>query len=251
MMTMSLDNVRGRYRGRSAVVMGAGPSLRLVDQRITRHVTIAVNDAISKVPDSEFYVSDDPSMLRHWHWDVVRSSKCLVTVPEKEWGLDGLARNGVVAGRVVHFPRQLPTGTRMLPSDGKLIYGPSSAHTAVSLAVVLGCSPVYLVGCDCRCVEGKKYFWEFPGQNVKGGMKNGFATHVLSEMKRIGKKLKAGYYDPWFKKDGSPSGDSLTGWRNLRDANPDVKIIDASGPEKGGALAEVFPTVSMHNLLNG
>ena len=245
---INLNDVRGIYAGSAGVVCGAGPSLRFVDSRLYRHVVIAVNDAFSKLPKSPYYFSCDPSMVVHLHWCEVLASRCVVSVVLPEWRFK---ENGKMAGvdksRVLHIP--LHESMKMLPSDGKLVQGPSSAHVAAHLAYVMGCSPIYLVGCDCRCEDGKKYYWEFQNQ-PRGGMKDGAATYVLSEAKRCGKVQKKGHYDDWYKLDGTPTGDGMDGWRAMKQHNPGVNIIDASG-RSGGAIAAagIYPGVDVLDVM--
>lgn len=244
---INLNDVRGIYAGRAGVVCGAGPSLRFVDARLYKHVVIAVNDAFDKLPLSPYYSSCDPSMTQHWHWDNVRSSNC-VTAVTTAWGFGSKGQMaGVDRNRVLHFGRH--DGLKMLPSDGKLIFGPSSAHVAAHLAYVMGCSPIYLVGCDCRCESGKKYYWEFQNQ-PRGGMKDGAATYVLSEMKRLGKKPKPGNYDEWYRLDGTPTGSGLYNWGAMKEINPNVNIIDASG-RSGGAIAQagIYPSIDVLDVM--
>ncbi len=246
---LNLGDVRGKHAGRAAVVCGAGPSLRFVDSRMYKHVVIAVNDAFSKLPEAPYYFSTDPSMVMHKHWDEVEATDCVVAVTLPDWCFK---ENGTMAGvparRVLHVDKHV--AFKMLQTDGKLIYGPSSGHVAVHLAYVMGCSPIYLVGCDCRCESGKKYFWEFQNQ-PGGGMKDGYATYHLSEMARTGKKLAADQYDDWYKRDGTPTGDGMAGWRQLMKENPGLQLFDASGLAGGGAIAElgVLPSADILDVM--
>ena len=232
---MNLGDVRGLYPGRTAVVLGSGPSLRFIDSRLRKHVVIAVNDAFSKAPWADYYFTADPSMTQHWHWDEVVASNCVAVVEACGWKFVGPKMSGVPKDLILRYERH--AGLRMRQKDGKLVMGPSSAHCAVSFAVVLGCTRIYLIGCDCRCEDGKKYYWEFNNQ-PKGGLKTGEATWYIKESKRVKRKIPKTHFDPWYMKDGTPAGDAVNGWGALVKTNRDVKIIDASGRKGGGALAE-------------
>ena len=82
---MNLGDVRGLYSGRTAVVLGSGPSLRFIDSRLRKHVVIAVNDAFSKAPWADYYFTADPTMVKHWHWDEVVASKCVAASRHANW----------------------------------------------------------------------------------------------------------------------------------------------------------------------
>ena len=265
-----LDGVRGIHEGRAAVVMGSGPSLSLLrdrktlvwgefkngtrlllpdisePDRIKKHVTIAINDAVLKVPDADYYVTADPGMTRYNHWDALYTARCLLALPSDGFRRTALRAAGLPDERTVIFDRRADRGNYIMKtSDRQLVFGPSSAHCAINFAVVLGCSPIYLLGCGCRCGGGgKKYFWEMDGQPGPGGTKTGYPTFWLSEHASIGEKVEAGQYDQSYRPStGSRDSSAVAAWEGIAAANPSVDIRDASG----GLLSThgVFPYVEI------
>ncbi len=265
----TLDEVRGKHKGRAAVIMGSGPSLALLrdrktliwkeyedvrlllpdtsePDRIRKHVTIAINDALLKVPDADYYITADSGMVKYNHWELLRAASGTAVLPTDGFNRGGLHRNGFSDDRIVMYDRRRDRQDyTMRQSDRALVFGPSSAHCAISYAVVLGCSPIFLLGCGCRCGgNGKKYFWEMDGQPGPGGTKDGHATFWLSGQARIGAHVPVGAYDlSYNSRTGHKDGAAVEGWRGIADANKDVAIRDASG----GLLSThgVFPYVEI------
>lgn len=266
----TLDQVRGKHAGRAAVVMGSGPSLALLrdrktlvwqefkngttlllpdtsePDRIKKHVTIAINDAILKVPDADYYITADGAMTKYWHWDMLYTARCSVVLQSGPFHRGRLRKAGFDNNRVVLYDRRKNRQDyRMLRKDRALVFGPSSAHCAISFAVILGCSPIFLLGCGCRCGgDGKKYFWEMNGQPGPGGTKTGHPTYWASERARLGARVSVGDYDLAYNAHtGHKDNAAVEGWRGIAEANKDVGIKDASG----GLLSThgVFPYVEI------
>lgn len=229
------------------MVMGSGPSLRLADERVYKFVTIAVNGSYIKFPKSQYYLTGDVAMTDHRHWPVLRENKkTMAILPSKTFHRPWMRTHGFEDGRAALYDaRPDPHDLTMGLKDRSFICGLSSANIAVNAAVILGCSPIYLIGLDCRCVEGKKYFWEFPSQ-PKDGLRGGGVSHWLKSMEARGKKIKKDWYDDWFKKDGSASGWTTRGWQEMARANPELVIVNVSG----GPLADLFRTIAVGTLLN-
>ena len=131
----TLGEIRDSCLGYSAVVMGSGPSLceltdrtRLMDReiggikfrlpdtrqhdRLREHVVIAVNDAILKVPDADYYVTSDGRMVYYNHWEVVRTGNCRVVLPHSSFDRETLDRVGIGYNRGVIYTRKTQYSAR-------------------------------------------------------------------------------------------------------------------------------------------
>ena len=246
---MTLDEIRGTCKGRSGVVMGSAPSLCNVDDRVYRHVTIAVNGAILKFPGSDYYLTCDPGMIRMKHWELMVKTKCRVVLPSKAFTRAAVWEQWQIGpDRVVLFERRREV-TKLTPADTKFIFSDSSAHCALNLAVILGCSPIYLVGCDCSMMHGKKYYWEFPGQGQRDGdVELGEPTFERYAMRKRGTPRKPGVYNEGSYDVNASGSCKMTGnwWiRIAQDSALDVRSACRGHMED----KRIFPQVSMATLL--
>ena len=116
--------------------------------------------------------------------------------------------------------------------DNEFIIGGSTAHSAVNLAVVLGCETIYLVGCDCKLDdEGRRYFWQHDGQQQYiGGMIYQEPGFLFSHRETEQDVVLVSYVG--------------AGWKQLKDSNPGITIVDASD----GALRNILLYQSIDEL---
>ena len=268
----TLDDLRGRYSDRCAVVLGSGPSLRLLKGRplverkvghatmrlpdmkrpapLRNLVVIAVNDAIIKAPDADFYFTSDIGMCQYVHWDLLCQqlpTTIVVNSPAFRRGTM-LSVFDVPSKRVVLYEKRPgKDGIKISRQDHKIIYGPSSGHCAAHFAYLLGCKRVYLFGFDGRCVGGLKYFWQFRDQPGPGGTRSGHACHNLSALAAQGRKPRATIYEDFDAKTGAPSAPTRNGWLRLARVNPGLPVYDASG----GVAGDAFKRVSIEKMLKG
>lgn len=176
MLANGLPSLRNRHAGVTAIIAGSGPSLRhLSPEMAEKNLVLAVNSSIIKFPRAQYYVTcDSGNTLRH-NWQVLKASKAtaLICVPGET--LEGFGSydhrigtpydDGFTLGRLLHIPRKRDEYSYAFkPDDEQIIYGQSSAHCAVHVAYLMGCSKIVLIGCDCGLEEGKRQFWEFKGQ---------------------------------------------------------------------------------------
>lgn len=237
MCAHTIDEARGLEAGKSAVILSAGPSLRGVDDRVYgKYVTIAVNDAIAKFPESDYYFTADPQMLNRRHWEHVRSSKCRVGVAvglfSNDWlRAPSLEQNGIDGDRVYEcaIGDAQVRNLAMTQEDRQLLVGCSS-QVAVHFAVIMGCTTIYLVGCDCCLVDGCRYFWHFEDEPFVGGF-------VHEDPVRLKALREEG-------EDGQLEGFVVAQWNGMRQSCSCATLIDASG----GLLASTFPTCSIEEL---
>lgn len=173
---MRLSDLQDKHKGSLAFVLGSGPSLRHIDEKLLEpFVTFAVNSSIIKAPNCDYFVSDDKG-VQSWSYyrKEAQSSSCI-----KLFFQDKLlnARHHFPQDKLVFFRHKAwddpaantrhEDGLVMTKSATDPIIGArTSAGTAVHLAYIFGCDPIVLLGCDC-CYDGRKrYFWQFPGHSA-------------------------------------------------------------------------------------
>jgi len=243
---IGIGHLRRMHVGVPAVVLGSGPSLRFAaGRKFAGRVVIAVNSAIMLFPNADYYLSSDGNTTRAQHWRFVEGGTAHIalhcmpsTFAQERLGIE----------RVTLYEKD-PGVWALIQNANKLIFGFGSTHCAAHLAVILGCSPVYLIGCDCRFVGGKRHYWQFPGfepDDIDD------ATHnKLSEEQWRARTLKTPYGQVYPGDNGVTDNylwESYNGWKAIRQATPaSVKIIDASG----GILSRFLPTATLDEAMGG
>lgn len=163
---MTLDDLRGKHHGRPAFVLGSGPSLRFFDDERAAKIGIifTTNSAILKATCPNYHVICDPACayLRSMV-DLAPNGKTVVLCRE---GTLGDAKNALE-----HSTSQLKVkdlvsfkcdGPVPLTRDSKLVtQWTTTPISAVHLAIIAGCNPIVLSGCDCHWEGGRKYFYNW------------------------------------------------------------------------------------------
>ncbi len=227
-----------KHKGNPAVVLGSGPSLHNLDWKlIESYITIAVNSAILKAPKSDYYFSCDFGMTVWESWVTLRNLKCDLILYNIDVGfryLEYLTKEntfeGIAEDRVYYFDMK---DTDLKMDTVNLIRGSTSTQVAVHFAHLLGCSPIYLIGCDCRYVDGKYHYYDFPGEVIDQYRKpeyEDFKPRNLIVQKGNSNKYLDGHFEMW---------------KKIRKQNPDIHIIDASG----GRL-DMFPQMTLQEAIN-
>lgn len=155
----------GAWSGRRAFVVGGGPSLRGFDfGRLAGELWIGCNVAYLERPTVAItachrfmrsVLRDDPEHARAW--GECPSIRVFMDPPDDVAGVPGhrVGNCGDAWGRTL---------------AGGLCQGPLTGHVALNLADVLGASPIYLLGFDCRIAEDgqanyhKAYGWNQDGK---------------------------------------------------------------------------------------
>jgi hypothetical protein len=170
-----LSEIEGCNAGSKCFIIGSGPSL--IEQGIPDavhnkpNVVMTVNASILLVdwskedPDrsygSRVWLSND-SMCLVWDyfWDKVAAWDCDLFV-RTSWHKHERVLEEI--GQYRYFrPRKTELEHPLLPyeEDGGLTWV-TSVPTAIDLAILMGCSPIYLMGIDHQMKEGKSHFWQF------------------------------------------------------------------------------------------
>ncbi|MFW6129655.1 MAG: hypothetical protein ACOC56_00635 [Atribacterota bacterium] len=156
--------LKGREAGKTAFILGAGPSL--LDaydsdlwHKINEHVVICVNSSILIVDwghpgGSRYWVSND-SATRLWtYWKKVKScyaSKVIRDSWKKYFD--------EIPCFYVFSPRKASVGQIDYNDEEHLAYV-SSVPTAIDLALQMGCKKIAILGCDHQLRKGKSHFWQ-------------------------------------------------------------------------------------------
>lgn len=215
------SEVRGTWDGQTAFVVSSGPSLRFVDTSLIKKNVIVVNAGILKFPDAEFYVSCDGRVTARKHWNDLVASKAVPVLNAPGFHSTWVNQADVdkVKDRVIGFHINHKV-RKMNKEDTWLAARSTSAHAAVHFAHILGASPIVLLGNDCCDEQGKRHFYEFPGQPQD------------SYLREVPVDTGPGYFGWW---QGT--------WAELAKDNPHIKILNASG-----GILDVFPRVKLEDL---
>ena len=245
-MSLGLHEFKNKHKGDIAFILGAGPSLHNFPiNLIKNHITFAVNSSIMKMPDATYFVSDD-SAAADWNWFQStlkrhRGNKFLLK-PKLENLVEHLDKKEIVwfdhvDGHSPDFDEDCSEGYNFESAGDKIIAARTSAGTAVHLAWIMGCKKIVLVGCDACHYKGKRYFWQFPGEE------KAFRPNHSSP--------------PWLTADkGIVNGrhvdqhclDFCSYWKKVADNNKD--LLDSIYCVSDIGILNVFPKVSLKQILS-
>jgi len=241
----SLKSLENKHKGKLGFVIGAGPSLHFQDVTpLEDYVTITANSGILKIPDCDYFVSDDQG-VRVWNYyrDIARDSRCAKILFKNKLSdaVDHFRREEVYlfGHKTWYSPSEkkyYPDGLVMTKdADAPIIGARTSQASAVHWAYIMGCDPIVLLGCDC-CYDSysKRYFWQFPGE-TKGFQYNGRPVFAKADKGR---------------KNGKPVDthciEFIEYWKQFAKTNKSrANIIYAS---EGGVL-DCFPKMTLKEVL--
>lgn len=242
---MELKNIAERHAGKMAFLLGAAPSLHFQDlSPLKDYITFTVNSSIMKMPNSDYFVSDDQG-IRFWNYykeDLLPSS-CIKLLYREKFDKSDLPFN---RDRVVFFDHKwwfsppdkynLPDGLILTKDPNAPIIGArTSVGTALHLAYIMGCDPIVLLGCDCCYVERKRYFWQFPGEKEAIRFDNQITHLNPNRGQRNGKMIDSHcrHFEEY--------------WTKLAEINAGkINIVYAS---EGGIL-DCFPKMTLIETIN-
>jgi len=180
---MELKELQDKHKGRTAFVVGAGPSLHFQDvEPLKNHITLAVNSGVLKVPFCDYFVSDDEGVaVWNYYMDDLPKLKCQCLLYEDK--LKKFASH-IPEERIIFFKHKIwydihkkkkyPEGVEMTKDAEKPIIGArTSVGTAIHFAYIMGCDPIVLLGSDCCYTDMKRYFWQFNGEKKVVKASNG------------------------------------------------------------------------------
>jgi len=216
--------------------------LLLEDVRpLVDYVSITVNSGVLKIPDCDYFVSDDQG-IRSWNYyrETLKTSNCKKILFEDKLpdAKDFFDEEDVLLFKHKTWfdpktKKKYPDGVVMTgDAEAPIVGARTSMGTAIHWAYIMGCDPIVLLGCDC-CFSGRKrYFWEFPG-----------------ERRAIRIDGRPNHWNPRRNKQGIVQDrhciDFMEYWQDFAEANTHANIIYAS---EGGAL-DVFPSMTLKEAL--
>ena len=143
----SVESWRNSLSGFPAFILGNAPSIEDINLSVLKnHFTIGINRIFYKY---------DPTLLMWQDIELMYSEKHLL--PKLD-AIKYCRDKADLQGRFFHF--KLKNGPYKLPESADVLYGRgSSGPLAFQLAYILGCSPIIMLGMDCKYVPGKTDFY--------------------------------------------------------------------------------------------
>ncbi len=232
-----LSGLINKHKNTPAFILGSGPSLHNLNwDLISSYTTIAVNSAILKAPESNYYFSCDFGMTVWKSWLTFKNLKCDLILYNVDVGFRYLEYltgedtfEGIIENRVHYFNMK---DSNLEMDTIELIRGSTSTQVAVHFAHLLGCTPIFLIGCDCKYVDGKYHYYDYPGEEIDEMRKPEYANFKPKNL-----IVQEGDSNKYL--DGH-----IVCWRKIQKQNPDINIIDTSG----GKL-DMFPQMTIKEVL--
>lgn len=160
-----LSSLSGRFRGFSALVLAAGPSLdeiagllpELAERMVIICVDTALRSALRVGIEPDFIVVVDPQYWNMRHLDRCTSPRSILITEAAVWPsvLRFDARRTALCSSIYPLGRYVEN--KLGPPRGTLGAGGSVATTAWDFARVLGCDSIYMAGLDLSFPDGKTH----------------------------------------------------------------------------------------------
>jgi hypothetical protein len=166
---MHISDFKNKYNGEKVFVLGSGPSVHDLDlDTLKGHKVIAVNSAIAKYPDCDYFVSDDPDIMNWSYYDILKESDCVKFLYKDRFkNICAKMKNVVLYSHTWWYS---PKGKKynldglILTDDEPIVGARVSMGSAVHIAYIMGADPIVLLGNDCKLKDGKRYYWQFDGE---------------------------------------------------------------------------------------
>lgn len=239
---ITVDSLINKHAGSVGFVIGAGPSLRHVKpDTIAPYVSVAVNSAISKFTNADYFIADDTA-VKHWNYYQQILPSCPgISLLFKAKLKDDYGH--LDPERVCLFDHKCwyEPSTKKYHEDGlvltkgePIIGARTAAGSAVHFLYLMGCDPIILLGCDC-CYEGmNRYFWQFEEERPCFRLNGEKVWSIPNAGIKNGKR-----YD-------NHAADFMQYWSALAKQveKQNVNIYSASG-----GLLDAFPQMSLDDVL--
>jgi hypothetical protein len=143
----SLPPMAGRMSKEPVFILGNGPSIEKQQLSLVKDFfTIGIN-RIFLIHEPTILLWQDPVIWVNHHKQIWKLKSIKVT--KKEADPEGVC---------VHFRQYM--GSFQLSKDPGVLYGcGNSGALAVQLAIALGCSPIVLLGMDCKYIDKQTNFY--------------------------------------------------------------------------------------------
>lgn len=230
---MKVSDFKNKHKGEIAFLLGAGPSLHYLDVDLIKdYVCIAVNSGIAKYPSCDVFVSDDQDIKSWNYYKTVEKSFCIKFLYKKKFEnkCDNLEKTILFEHKSWFSPenKSYNFDGLKLTKEEPIVGARLSMASALHIAYIMGCDPIVLLGNDCQLKDGKRYYWQFPGEQKQYRIKGRKFTHQTQNR--------------GFNKDSF-----VEYWNYFAEANKDsdVTIIDASD-----SCLDCFPKMSIKEILD-
>ena len=172
-MALNLCQFQNIHKDKLGFIIGSGPSLKDVKPEVlSPYVTMTVNSSILFDKSCDYFVSDDWS-VSNWSYFIrdLAHSSCIKFLYNKKfqgrsyhlrqheicmfdhtWYFDPKTKKYNMKGLVMTKECNAP-----------VIGARTSLASGIHIMRMMGCNPIVMLGCDCRMMGDKRYFWEYPG----------------------------------------------------------------------------------------
>tara|TARA_Y100000310_G_C20679983_1_gene815333 strand:- start:1974 stop:2786 length:813 start_codon:yes stop_codon:yes gene_type:complete len=251
-MVPSIKDLEDKYKGKAGFVIGSGPSIAEQDVTPLRdYVTISVNSGLVKMPDCDFFLSDDVG-VKNWSYYLfdLPQTKCLklLYIDKLQEYCHHLNPEEVIFFRHKwwHDPRNKkfnPVGLTLTKGYNEPIIGArSSAASALHFLYIMGCDPIVLLGTDCSLSnvydEGilRRYFYQYWPKEMQPYRITGESVFCAPN-----RGIKDDFYVD------SHSMEFLDYWHLLAKQvdKQSINVINASG-----GILEYFPRMKLEEVLD-
>lgn len=168
---MKINDFKDRHKGKIGFIIGSGPSVRNINpDKLKDHIVFSVNSSIKKFKDCDYYVCDDWDVINWDYFDFAKKLKCIKLLYRKSF--QKYEKSLKLENCIFYSHNEYAINGIVKPNNLKLtktepIIGARTVMaSAIHLAYIMGCNPIVLVGVDCRYENGKRYFWEFPEEEM-------------------------------------------------------------------------------------
>jgi len=231
---MKLSDLKDKYKDQIGFVVGAGPSLHFQNvDLIKNNIVIAVNSGIKKVPFCQYCLSDDHDIYNWDYFNYLKELSCAKLFYKKKCSH---FEKEFKEGEIVFFDHLeyvvagQPNGKNLKLTKREPIIGArTSVASAIHVAYIFGCNPIILLGVDCNHYQGKRYYWQFDGEEPCKRLDDKNVYKILNH-----------------------SSDFIKYWKlfKIMNKNLDINILNASIINNFDMSSlDVFPKISLEQVL--
>lgn len=239
----NLEEYNNKHEGKPCFILGGGCSVGLEDLTpLKNHVTIGVNSGYIALPDASFFISDDWAVM-HWSFvfrDLKESKNTIALLYESK--LNRICSWFGERSVLFRHKKGYELTNYYKHSDPKfhIWEARSSVGSAIHVAHIMGCNPIFLMGIDCCRYNGYRYFWQMPTFKNKPYRNDGMKidTFVRSKIRKKDQLIES-----------DKDLDSIRSyWISLKSplCDKNIKIYNVSRI----SVLDVFPKMELQDALN-
>lgn len=230
---MKVNDLKDIHKGKTCFIIGAGPTARHINPYdLKDHIVIAVNSSVKKFRNCDYFLTDDWDVINWDYYDLVKTLDCTKLLYRKFFAK--YKPHFREEKLVLYSHREYMVNGVVVPNNLKLTKSEPivGARTGIASAIhfghIMGCDRIVLAGCDCCYEDGKRYLWEFPGEE------------------RCARKDFKRYLCPTDSQGkDAHCNDFIKYWEFFNHINSDINICNIKGTGK----LEVFNEVLLEDVL--